>query len=76
MGAKAANVEPAVAWLMAQAEFSHVDLAPYPAGPNAKIDAQINRIAQELAGEGWPCSSISALTSKSIKHRRCIRTDQ
>ena len=38
MGAKAANVEPAVAWLMAQAEFSHVDLAPYPAGANAIID--------------------------------------
>ena len=37
---------------MAEAEFSHVDLARYSAGPHVKIDAEINRIVQELAGEG------------------------
>ena len=37
---------------MAEAEFSHADLAQYPAGSHATIDARIDRIIQELAEEG------------------------
>ena len=39
---------------MAEAEFSHVDLARYSAGPHPTIDAEITRIVQEIAGEGQP----------------------
>ncbi len=37
---------------MAEAEFSHADLAQFPAGSHATIDARINRIVQELGEEG------------------------
>lgn len=35
----------------AEAEFSHADLARYPAAANATIDAEINRIVQGIASE-------------------------
>lgn len=36
----------------AEAEFSHADLAQFPAGSHAMIVARIDRIVQELADEG------------------------
>jgi hypothetical protein len=37
---------------MAEAEFLHVELAQYPVRRHARIEAEINRIVQELAAEG------------------------